>query len=451
MLRRTRLLTAFAILIFSTLIFNGRSFVHAQDLVGGAGRTDLSGGGGSSGGSSSSGGGRTTRRPKVRNTAASTGVRTAARAKTAILTPTTGTLSVAAESGASLLIEPLRGGEAQEGDIEKDERQFIFNKLAPGRYRVAAELDGYTEDEKEVVVVANKTVPVSLNLRPITYSVTIAANVPAGEVRYALVSGTKNALGEIKYNVTGETRVTPLQNGRAMLQNLRPGTYGVDVRSADVGYQTLLATFTLPGETTYKVTLLNNVSTKTFSESWASLSAWETPASWRVTSGKLSASGRGVALPRDESVRHYKDFRLISNVRMLNSVAASFIVRAADMQNYYLIQITGAKADEPYVLRGFVVKNGTAQRFSSTPSARGVADLLKQNQFFRISIEATGNKFKVSITDSTSGEELPLGILEDPNGNFPIGGVGIGVHDNEQNEIEQFLICTSEDTNCSRG
>ncbi|MBV9957561.1 MAG: carboxypeptidase regulatory-like domain-containing protein [Acidobacteria bacterium] len=418
----------------------------AQDLVGGAGRTDLSGGAGSSGGTRNS----TPRRPKVRNTAASTGVRTVTRTKTVVLTPTTGTLSVAAVSGASLLVEPLRGGEAQEGEIEQNEGQFIFNKLAPGRYRVAAEMDGYTPDEKEVVVVANKTVPVSLNLTPITYDVTIAANVPAGEVRYALVTGIRDASGEMKYNVTGETRVTPLQNGRAMLQNLRPGTYGVDVRSADVGYQTLLATFTLPGQTTYSVTLPKLTSTKTFSAAWVSLDAWDAPAGWRVGSRKLSASGRGVALPRDESARHYKDFRIFSNVKMLNGVAASYVVRAVDSQNYYLIQVTGAQADEPYVLRGFIVRNGTAQRFGTIP-ADGFTSTLKANQFFSIMIEATGNEFKVSVTDSQTGDVLPLGTLVDPNRNFPIGAAGIAVRDNEQNEIERFVVCTSESADCQRG
>lgn len=446
MLRRLSLSLALAMLMFSLHALTGS--VCAQDLVGGAGRTDLSGGASSGGG----GGARNPpRRPKVRNTATTTSVRTVTRTKTVVVTPTTGTLSVATEPGAAILVEPLRGGAALEGTVEKDERQFIFNDLKPGRYRVAAEMDGYTEDEKEIVVAANKTASVSLNLMPITYGVTIVANVPAGEVRYALVTGSRDASGQMKYNVTGETRVTPLQNGRASLPNLRAGTYGVDVRSAEVGYQTLLATFTLPGQTTYNVTLPKLLSTKTLSAAWVSLEAWETKAGWRVTSRKLSVSGRGVALPRDESHRYYADFRLFSNVKMLNGVAASFAVRAADEQNYYLIQVTGAKADEPYVLRGFVVKNGVAQRFGSTIPADGFTSTLKQNQFFGISIEATGNKFKVSITDSQTGEVLPLGTLEDANRNFPIGAAGIAVRDNEENEIERFVVCTSESPDCQKG
>jgi hypothetical protein len=236
-----------------------------------------------------------------------------------------------------------------------------------------------------------------------------------------------------------------------MLGNLRPGTYGVDVRASEVGYQTLLATFTLPGQTVYNITLPKLLSTKTFSAAWASLDAWEAPAGWHVAARKLSASGQGIALPRDESARHYADFRLFSNVKMLNGVAASYAIRAIDAQNYYLIQITGAKADEPYVLRGFVVKNGTAQRFGSTIPIDAFTATLKQNQFFSVSMEATGNKFKVSITDSQTGDVLPLGTLEDPNRNFPIGAAGIAVRDNEQNEVERFVVCTSESADCPRG
>ncbi|HEY0546123.1 MAG TPA: carboxypeptidase regulatory-like domain-containing protein [Pyrinomonadaceae bacterium] len=445
MLRRLRLLPAFAILIFSLPVFNGRTLVHAQDLVGGAGRTDLSGGAGSSGGARSS---STPRRPAAR--AAST-VRTVTVTKVVKVTATTGTLAVAAASDAAILVEPLRGGEGKEGTVPKGEGIFIFNDLKPGRYRIAAELDGYQPAEEEVTITANKNSSVTLDLKPITYSVTIAANVQAGEVRYAPVAGTKGASGEIIYDVTGGTRVMPLQNGRAVLPNLRPGTYGVDVSAADVGYQTLRATFTLPGQTTYTVTLPKNLSTKTFSAAWASLDAWEAPAGWRVGARKLSASGRGVALPRDESARHYADFRLFSNVKMLNGVAASFVIRAVDAQNYYLIQITGAKADEPYVLRGFIVKNGVAQRFGSTIPVDAFASTLKANVFFSVSMEATGNKFKISITDSQTGDVLPLGTLEDPNRNFPIGAAGIAVRDNEQNEIERFVVCTSESADCPRG
>jgi hypothetical protein len=442
MLRRLGLLLALAVLTFSLDAFTGQSIARAQDLVGNAGRTDLSGNAGNSGGIP-----RPPRRPKPRNTA--TTVRPVTRTKIVVTTPTTGSLSVATEPGAAILVEPLKGGAALEAQMEKDERVFVFGDLKPGRYRVAADLDGYTEVEAEVTVFANKPAKVTLTLQPITYTVTITSNVPTGEVRYATVAPGKND----KYDVTSETRVVQIQNGRAVLPNLRRGTYGIDVRTELVGYkQPLLATFPLPGKTTtYNVTLTKQLSTKTFAATWTSLDAWEAPAGWRVATRKLSASGRGVALPRDETYRYYTDFHLFSSVKMLNGVAASYVVRAIDARNYYLIQITGAKADEPYVLRGFVVKDGSMKGFGSTTPIDGFAKTLKENQPFSVTIEATGNKFKVWITDSQTGDVLPLGTLEDAYGNFPMGAPGVAIRENEQNEIERFVVCTSESPDCEKG
>ncbi|MDQ3747272.1 MAG: PEGA domain-containing protein [Acidobacteriota bacterium] len=446
------LLTArvIATLVLSINALAGAQPASAQDIVGGAARTDLSGGAGAgirAGGGG--GGGGTRRRPTVRNTATTTTVRTVTRTKTVVVTPTTGTLSVATEPGAAILVEPLRGGDALEGEVAKDERLFIFNNLKPGTYRVAAELEGYTDAEKEVTVIANRPASVTLELRPITHNVNITANVTRGEVRYAPVTGTKDpSTGEIKYTATGETRLAQIQNGRATLPNLRTGTYGIDIRSEEVGYQTLLATITLPGKTDYDVKLNKLLSSKTLSATWTNLEGWDAPGGWAVQTRKLVVRGPGVALPKDESYRYYSDFQLSSDAKMLNGVAASFAVRAQDKQNYYLIQLTGAKADEPYVLRGFLVKNGVPQRLGSPIPIDAFASTLKDNQFFNVSIKATDNSFNVSITDSQTGDLLPLGILTDPNRNFRVGAVGIAARDAEQNEIGRFIVCTPE---CPRG
>ena len=430
----------------------GAPQAHGQDIVGGAARTDLSGGAGAGGGSrggGGGGGGSPRKRPTVRNTATTTTVRTVTRTKTVVVTPTTGTLSVATEPGAAILVEPLRGGDALEGEVDRDERLFIFNNLKPGTYRVAAELDGYTDAEKEVTVVANRPASVTLELRPVTYNVNIVANINKGEVRYAPVVGHKDpTTGEIKYTPTGETRLAQVQNGRVTLPNLRTGTYGLDIRSDEVGYQTLLDTITLPGKTDYDVKLNKLLSSKTFSATWTNLEGWDAPTGWAVETRKLVVRGPGVALPKDESFRYYSDFQISSDVKMLNGVAASFVLRAQDKQNYYLIQLTGARADEPYVLRGFLVKNGVPQRIGAPIPIDAFASTLKDNQFFNVSIKATDNNFNVSITDSQTGDLLPLGILSDNNRNFRVGAAGIAARDTEQNEIGRFIVCTPE---CPRG
>jgi len=60
---------------------------------------------------------------------------------------------------------------------------------------------------------------------------------------------------------------------------------------------------------------------------------------------------------------------IVSDVRMINGMGASFVVHAsADKENYYLITPTGPNAAEPYKFSGFLVKNGAPQRLSQSAS-----------------------------------------------------------------------------------
>jgi hypothetical protein len=432
------------LLLCSLIFFYNPSSASAQDIVGGAGRTDLSGGAGGGNTGSGNRGGGGSRRPSVRYV---TNTRTVTVTKTVKVTPTTGTLAVAAESNAELLIEPIniRGGEGQEGRVPTGERIFIFNDLKPGRYRVAAELEGYAPVEEEIMVSANKSASVTLDLKPISHTITIRTNVNTGEIRYAPVQGRRDPqTGEMKYDPIGKTTLVRIQQGRALLDNLREGTYGLDIRADEVGYQTLLATITLPGKTDVEAPLNKILSSKTFSATWASLDGWEMPGTWRVANRKLAISGSGVAIPKDESYRYYADFQLSSDVKMINGVAASFALRAKDPTNYYLIQLTGQSADEPYVLRSYIVENGVPRRMAAPIPIDGFVGTLKAGQFFNVSMIVKGNNINVSITDSQTGEVLPLGILTDPNGQFKIGAVGIAVKDREQNEVGRFIVCSPE-------
>jgi hypothetical protein len=409
--------------------------VPAQDIVGGASRTNLSGGG-----SSAASGPKRPRTQYVTNT------RTVIVNRNVPVTPNKGSLVVSAEPRATIVVEPVRGGTGDEGEVPADRRTATFNDLLPGRYRVAAALEGYEEASSEVTVIKGKASDVTLNLRPITYNVQINANVPAGEIRYApVIARTDATTGQLKYErAPGDARVTPITNGRATLAGLRPGTYGLDIRSDAVGYETLLASITLPGPTDIPVALRKLTSSKTLAATWINLEGWEAPTGWRAQARKLVVAGRGIALPREDEYRYYSDFQLTSDVKMLNGVAASFVVRAQDASNYYLIQLTGQNADEPFVLRGYVVRGGVAQRMGAPIPLDAFTQTLKANQFFNVTMKMADNSIKVSITDSQTGDVLPLGILTDPARNFRIGGVGLAARDNEQNEIGRFIVCANQ-------
>jgi uncharacterized caspase-like protein len=243
----SKLCVAVATLAAVCLFLSSSLSVKAQDIVGGAARTDLSGSAPTNSSSS--------KRPTARN---ATSTRTVTVTKTVKVTPTTGTVAVAAEPNAQLLIEPInvRGEEGQEGRVPAGERIFIFNELKPGRYRVAAELEGYTAAEEEVTVSANKSTAVSLDMRPIAYTVNFKFNVKDGEIRFAPVTKvTDPATTQPQYKPTDDARIIMIRDGRVVLKNLRVGTYGLDIRTEEIGYKTLLATITLPGPTEFEIKL----------------------------------------------------------------------------------------------------------------------------------------------------------------------------------------------------
>jgi hypothetical protein len=348
------------------------------------------------------------------------------------VTGLTGSLSVASESGARIYLEQVGNTKFKlQGQIKASELQFIVNDLKPGLYRVSAELDGYktargTGSTQEVSIVANKVAQVDFKLLLITYNFTVETNVKTGEVRYSPV-GRSNQM------------IAQLRNGRAVLRDLAPGKYNLEILPEELGYPPHKETVEVgDGNTSFKANLKRRVSEDTFTANWATLDDWNVPSSgWGVANEKLTAKKKGVGLPGSEALRHYTDFRLVCNVRMLNDVAASFALRAQEKPggklSYYLIQITGARADQPHVLRGFVVIDGVEKKL---PSISYAAEQLPAGQFFRVIIDCVGNSISVKVT----GDEIPLGELKDFDRQILIGAPGIAVRDNEEVEVEMFYI-----------
>lgn len=408
-------------------------------IIGNTGRSDMKTSGGSD--NKSRGGGK----PKTKY---ATKVRTVTKTTVIDKTPTTGSLSVATESNAKIIVEPIAGGddaEADEGTVAPDEGLFVFYGLKPGRYRVEAGLEGYISEEREVLVERNKTTPLTLDLQPITYNVKIKTNINNGEVRYAPVEKIINAQGEEKYNPVndGEVCIVQIKNGVAQMRNLREGLYGVDVISGELGYEKIIPSkFELPGNTEYTLEFKKVKSEARFSAQFL-MDEWVAPASWKLDpKKKLTTNGKGIALPSDETKRYYDNFQLISNVVLLDGVAASFVVRAVDQKNYYLIQITGKNAPEPYILSGIVVKDGVPTRFQTIPIDNR-ASIVEKGRNFKIFITAAGNTFDVRLWDDVEGFEAPLGVLKDPLNTFQMGAPGIAASfDNQKTEIQTFQVCT---------
>ena len=351
------------------------------------------------------------------------------RDRIVIVTPKTGSLTIVAEPGATIRLQFLKGGEVTEESndtVPAGERSIILNKLQPGRYRVIAELRGHKPDQGEVQVVANKPDKVDLNLVPITYSVRVRLNASSGTLRYA--KG-----GEVARSVS-------FQNNLAVLSGLTGGDYTIKIIADDASYKQMNTTLTVSSDSQVSFDL-ERLESRAFLGS--ATSDWALPRGWSFSSGKVMVRGSGMALPSDDSYRHYTNFQLSTDVRMMNGIAVSFAVHVVDPQNYYLVQITGPSADEPYVLRGFIVKNGVAQRFGRTVPISQFAETLKPGKFFQVVLTMTDADITVRVHDSETGDLLKLGILPDPSRTFRIGAVGIVAREAEQNEFSAFNICVS--------
>ncbi len=353
-----------------------------------------------------------------------------AATKGKVFTATTGALSVVSESEALVFIRPVSAKDfIDKGTIAPAKGQVIFDNLPPGQYHVVAELDGHQDGEGDVTIGAGKIADLTLRLAPELYTVTIKTNVRAGDVRYRL-----NAKGQTQ-NV-----VAMKNNGRAVIAGLRAGEYEIDVRAADAAYKPLPALIQVgKGNTEFEVNLVRALCEETFSEAWSSLNGWEAPAGWTVGSRKLSVKSAGVALPKDECPRHFANFELTSDVKMLNDIGVSFVLRAQDKQDYYLVQLTGAKADEPWVLRGYAVQAGRKQQLGRSVPIDAFAPNMT-GKFFAVVLSAKANVISVSINDSDTGDVLPLGKLTDSGKLFALGAVGLGATGTEQFEVARFIV-----------
>lgn len=398
----------------SLLVFAILSVTHGQDIKGSKGTKKPGGTPGTSAGSK----GNRPPNPRPRPTVVE---------RVRYVTPNTGALVVVAAPNARVRVEDMKGGEVVvDQTISPPGRSLSIIDINPGQYRVIADLAGHKSATGQHTVEKGKMGTLDMNLVPITYDFTVSVNAPSGEIMYS------------KGN--GESLAKPFEKGMAVLPDLRPGTYKMQVRPLDPTYEAAEVSIEVSDRSVSReIKLTRRLTTQEFN--WASRSDWEMPGSWGIASGKIAVGGRGMALPRDESFRYYQNFQIITGIKMVNGVAASFALRTENPQNYYLVQLTGPNADEPYVLRGFIVKNNVQQRFPRSFPIRNISDVLRPGKFFRAFLTMKGNQIEVKVEDSETADVFPLGTLTDPGETFPVGAVGIAARDNEQNEVEQFVIC----------
>jgi hypothetical protein len=350
------------------------------------------------------------------------------------------------QPNAEVSIKAAGGGKYKQNLKTNSDGVLMLENVPPGKYTLTVSLDGYVTEESEIDVAAQRLITVPVNLAPITHDIFIKTNVKNGEVRYARI---QKRSGSVPSGVGGYC-MTPIENGTAAITRMQEGDYSVEVRPADVEYQpvsreinisdeALAKTETAAGRNEIPIVLTRTTSTEDFLANWLP-NEWKLPPGWKVENKRMLAEGPGVALLQNDRYNHYKDFELKTTLRSLDNGSVGFVVRAVDFQNYYLIQLTGSASTQPYMLTGYIVKNGRVAETLAPVSIRAYERTISDRKYFNLTIKATGNVFRVTLEDSETGRPFVIGIIEDQNNTYPIGAIGIGTKDPGRSEVDVFHI-----------
>lgn len=122
-----------------------------------------------------------------------------------------------------------------------------FEDLQPGKYTVAASLEGYQSIVAEVEILPRKLLGISLDLKPLIYKVTIQTNVASGEVRFAPAKLKKrNPDGSLQTEETGLYTIIPIRESVAIIPELKSGYYNLDVRAENNDYFPVRTVLNIP-------------------------------------------------------------------------------------------------------------------------------------------------------------------------------------------------------------
>lgn len=393
------------------------------------------------------------RKPVVRRTAnVSALLKKAEPKRTRTVADKTTDLEIKTEPNAVVILTALNRRGAT--PIRQIARNGIaeFNNLLPGSYKISAALNEFIEQESEVNIPAQDSLTLSFPLEPIKYQLNFETNISEGEVRYAparLVG--KNPDGSLKLEPEGNYCIVQIRNKKASIKGLTKDYYTIDVNpgAAAIEFEPLQAVIEpddiVDEEDTetedlkiIDIKLEEKISTQTFASAWTT-GDWELTSGWTVRN-KLSTGGvSGIALPRNPLYRYYTNFELISDVISLDGKNVSFALRAIDARNYYLVEIAGANAAEPLLVKGYVVKNGVAAPIYSNNISHFESNI-RARKSFRVIIRGRGNTFEVFIEDNR-GTPQPLGNIIDSFGNFKKGAIGIAERGNSNFEVGFFTVC----------
>ena len=363
-------------------------------------------------------------------------------------------LTVSTEKGAKVTLELKAPKPVTIEKIADAKGSAIFEDLKPGVYKVLASKDDFeTAEADKVTISAQKAHGLAMDLKAVTYNLKIQTNLTGGEILFAqAIQKGKDASGAIISEQLGNYCVVKVQpNGEAVITELKKGYYDIDIRPEALEFDKRETGINIPedidqvdGNTTgelktFQIDLEKKLSTEAFTTSWITAD-WEMPAAWRLEKG-LKVRSDGIGLPRNERYRNYVNFEMIANVKLPDESTAGFVLRAEDFKNYYLLQISGSRAQNPNTATLSSVKNGTMQ-FINSATTVAFAKTLSADSGFRILVKGDQAGFTIWIEDSTTGKTHAVGQLKDPYKTYQKGAIGIAGILKSNFEVNYFEVCT---------
>jgi len=178
---------------------------------------------------------------------------------------------------------------------------------------------------------------------------------------------------------------------------------------------------------------------------------WEVPQDWRFEKSSILARTPGLMLPRELVGHSFRDFQLVTRLKLLNNTAISFILRAQSPRDYYLLRLTGGEfpdKTERFQLRAWVVRDGNkSAELKESPlpiNERELVKTLNYKDILQVEIVAEGNRFTVYLK---SGEGNAGGLLlfnplqfVDKDKTFRYGAPGFLTENAEQLQIRSIHV-----------
>ena len=326
------------------------------------------------------------------------------------LTPLVGSVQIGpVEPDATVLIDGLK---PVKFNAKREDKLIEFLEIPAGAHKLKVVQANQNEWTREIEVEGGKTKYIPTEFKAAVANLIVKTEPEAEVYIDDNYGGRANEKGDLK------------------VLSLAPGQHSIKVKKNEYQPVEKSQVFSV-GAAELKLPLTRVVFSPEFVDDFTGAgTAWNAPATWQASPGKLRVQGNGIGLIKEAS---YKDFRMEFDLSFANGKGAVWILRAQDQRSYYLFQLTGPNASTPNVFRTFLYQEGQSKllKLLRVPENLGIP-----GDKFHIIVEARGSEIKHSIqlkSNPQATKPQPFSLTTDTA--FSNGRIGFG-----SIEGEEFIV-----------